>query len=151
AQGECHLAKGATGMRPHMTSYVAVLLCMLVLAACGSGTSQTDGPPLPKTSTTLPSAATVSATISGLGDLDQFGYDIEGNDNAIWVHNGASGKLFRIDPKTNTRVATISIGSGEGDVALGQGAVWVVSSAAGTVSRPWCILYAAVRSDWGRI
>jgi YVTN family beta-propeller protein len=111
-----------------------MLLCMLGLAACGSGASQTSGPST-KTPTPLPSAGTVSATIPGLGAAGDPGYEIAGDDSAIWVRNGASGNIFRIDPKTNTIVATIAGGSGDGDVALGEGAAWVVSSDDSTVLR----------------
>jgi DNA-binding beta-propeller fold protein YncE len=118
-----------------MTIPVAMALSMLVLAACGSGASPTGGAPASKTPTPLPSAGTVSAKISGLGPNDQSEYEITGDDSAIWVRNGVSGNLFRIDPQTNTLVATIAVGSGDGDVALGQGAVWAVSSDESAVVR----------------
>jgi YVTN family beta-propeller protein len=57
------------------------------------------------------------------------------DDSAVWVHNGDNGTLVRVDPSTNKVVATISVGHGQGGVALGQGAVWVANPTEGTVSR----------------
>jgi DNA-binding beta-propeller fold protein YncE len=77
----------------------------------------------------------VVATIPGLGASPRFDFGIAGSDTAIWVHNGDTGNLLRVDPQTNKLVATIPVGHGDGGVALGQGAVWVASPVEGTVSR----------------
>jgi YVTN family beta-propeller protein len=122
-------------MRHRMTSRMVMVMCVLVLAACGSSTGQAGGPTVTPSPTPVPSAGTVSATISGLGASDQSGYEITGDDMAVWVYNGGSGNLFRIDPKTNTLVATIPVGSGGRGMALGQGAVWVVNPSEGTLSQ----------------
>jgi len=113
---------------------LCALLSALLVAACGSSTSQTATPPT-ATPAPLTSAGTVSATISGLGANPEHDYGIAASDTAIWVRNGATGTLVRIAPTTNTIVATIPVGHGEGGVALGNGAVWVVNSVEGTVSR----------------
>jgi YVTN family beta-propeller protein len=47
------------------------------------------------------------------------------DDSAVWVHNGDTGTLLRIDPKTNAVIATIPVGDGAGGVAIGNGAIWV--------------------------
>src|SRR5262245_7594638 len=116
-------------MRHRTMRWLALLAVALPVAACG-GTTQAGGSPPPSATPTLPSAGTVSATISGLGPnrAASNGYELAADDTAVWVHNGQTGTLLRIDPKTNTLVATITVGAGDGGVALGQGAVWVVSS-----------------------
>ena len=43
--------------------------------------------------------------------------------------------MSRIDPRTNTVVDTIPVGSGPSGITTGAGAVWVVNSLDGTVSR----------------
>jgi YVTN family beta-propeller protein len=120
-------------MRHRMTSGIALMLCVLMIAGCGSGAGQAG-----KTTTQnkpLPSAGTVAAMIPGMGASDQFGFDIVVEDTAIWVLNMDDGNLMRIDPSANKVVATIAVGRGPGGVALGQGAVWTVSPVQGTVSR----------------
>jgi streptogramin lyase len=79
----------------------------------------------------------VSATITGLGALSgQFSaYGIAADDTAVWIHNGDTGKLVRIDPSSNSLVASIPVGQGPGQVAIGTGAVWVASVTSRTVSR----------------
>lgn len=114
-----------------------VLLCAMLMAACSSGAGQATQSTTPPTatSTTLPSAGTVSATISGLGENTQFDNGIAASDTAIWVHNGEDGTLVRVDPISNRVMATINVGHGEGGVALGNGSVWVANPVEGTVSR----------------
>ena len=48
-------------------------------------------------------------------------------EGAVWVLNQADGTVSRIDPKTNKVVATIEAGvkGFGGDIAAGEGAVWV--------------------------
>jgi DNA-binding beta-propeller fold protein YncE len=92
---------------------------------------------------TTPSLGTVTATVSGLGTapiivnggVSGGAYAMAANDDAVWVHNGDTGMLFRIDPRTNTIVARIHVGHGEGGVSIGQEAVWVANPVEGTVSR----------------
>lgn len=125
-------------MRHRLTNWGIALLCVLVLAACGSNTSRAGKPTI--TPTSLASAGTISATITGLGALtppftSDANYAIAADESAVWVHNGQTGNLLRIDPQTNMVVATIAVGAGAGGVALGQGAVWVVSSSTGTIVR----------------
>jgi YVTN family beta-propeller protein len=120
-------------MRRRVISRVVLALCVFVFAACGSGAGQAG-----KTTTQnkpLPSAGTVTAMIPGMGGSDESGFEIVGDDAAIWVLNDSTGDLMRIDPTTNKLVATIAVGRGPGGVALGQGAVWTVSPALGAVSK----------------
>jgi virginiamycin B lyase len=44
-----------------------------------------------------------------------------------WVHNPTTQQALRIDPATNNVVARVAIGQGSGGVAIGDGAVWVLS------------------------
>ncbi len=136
-------------MSKHLMKWVALLAVALVLAACGSSTSTTSGTPpttpIPPTTTSAPlsSAGTVSAMIAGMGTISQQydGYGIAADRTAIWVYNGETGNLLRIDPRTNRLVATIPVGPGCaphmncGGVALGQGAVWVAAGASSKVVR----------------
>jgi YVTN family beta-propeller protein len=104
-------------MRHRWMRWVVLLLCVLAFAACGSSTSQTGGQgatTVPPPATPLPSAGTVSATISGLGPNSLYDQVLAADDTAVWVHNGGAGTLVRVDPKTNAVVATIPVGHGEG-------------------------------------
>jgi streptogramin lyase len=124
-------------MRHRFMRWVVLLLCVLVLAACGSSPSQEGGqgtPGISPTPSPLPSAGTVSATISGMGS-DQDDNVLAADDTAVWIDNGGAGVLVRVDPKTNAVVATIPVGHGQGGIALGNGAVWVVNQVEGTVVR----------------
>src|SRR5215472_17388027 len=135
-------------MSKHLMKWVALLAVALVLAACGSRTTTGGTPtatPLPPTATSAPlvSAGTISARIPGLVMLLQQNdlYGIAADSTAVWVYNGETGNLFRIDPKTNQIVATISVGLGCphhapcGQVAIGQGAVWVMAGAVSKLVR----------------
>jgi len=53
---------------------------------------------------------------------------------AVWVANRDS-IVSRIDPVSNTVVATISVGAEPGGVAVDAHAVWVANADSGTVSR----------------
>jgi virginiamycin B lyase len=48
---------------------------------------------------------------------------------AVWTLNQGDGSVTRIDPKTNTVAATIEVGvpGPGGDIAVGEGSVWVTS------------------------
>src|SRR5262249_39650245 len=54
---------------------------------------------------------------------------------AIWVLNGDTGTLLRIDPHTNTVVARIPVGHGQGAIALGPSSVWVTAPHDGEIFR----------------
>jgi YVTN family beta-propeller protein len=60
-------------------------------------------------------------------------------DDSVWVANCSDQSLYRIDRKTATVAATISTGladrSGELSVAAGSGAIWLLTDAAGVLSR----------------
>ena len=85
----------------------------------------------------LPSAGTVVATIPGLGSIALGDtVTIAATDTGIWVHNTDAGTLVRIDPHTNTAVATIPVGTGEGGgVTVGFGSVWVANPNGDSVMR----------------
>jgi DNA-binding beta-propeller fold protein YncE len=56
--------------------------------------------------------------------------------SAIWIHDGPSGTVTRIDPATDTVVARLAIGGSDvGAVAIDQQAVWVAEASTGVVSR----------------
>jgi YVTN family beta-propeller protein len=119
----------------------AVLLIALLTGAIFAQFARRNGAPRQGANAPI---GTVSATISGLGTmapdtahngLSNGVYGIAANDAAVWVHNGDSGLLLRVDPRTNTIMAQIRVGHGEGAVAIGEGAVWVANPYEGTVSR----------------
>jgi streptogramin lyase len=141
---------------PSIPLLLLLCLCLIsVVAGCGGGTSSpstrataTVTHPSSTQSQPAVSIGTISAMISGLQPLAHTadGYSIAADDTAVWVYNGETGILTRIDPKTNTLVATLSVGQGCtpssfaysyncGNVAIGQGAVWVSIEAAATIKR----------------
>jgi len=65
---------------------------------------------------------------SGLAGV-AFGLD------AVWVADKADNLVYRVDPVTDTVVATIPVGEGPEAIAVGADAVWVANSVQGTVSR----------------
>src|ERR1051326_3540145 len=98
-------------MRHRFMRWVVLLLCVPLLAACGSSPSQPGGqgtPAISPTPSPLPSAGTVSATIPGMGS-DQDDNVLAADDTAVWIDNGGAGVLVRVDPKTNAVVATITV------------------------------------------
>jgi YVTN family beta-propeller protein len=130
-----------TGRFTTRVAIAAVLLIALLTGAIFSQFARRNGAPQRGHNTHI---GTVSATISGLGTLapdiahgglSNGAYGIAANDAAVWVHNGDSGSLLRVDPRTNTIVAQIRVGHGEGGVAIGEGAVWVANPYEGDISR----------------
>ena len=75
----------------------------------------------------------VTATIP-LGPAESEG-GIAASDDAIWLVTDPAGKLSRINPKTNSAVATIDIPAGSAAVQYGNGAVWVTTPAKNTLTR----------------
>jgi YVTN family beta-propeller protein len=67
--------------------------------------------------------------------LPPYIYGIAADDTAVWVHNAEQGTVIRVDPTTNTVVATIHVGQGLGDVVLEAGFVWVGNHDDSTVSK----------------
>src|SRR5262249_10594252 len=142
-------AQRVLGRFTPVAAVAAVLLITLLASALflrlgrqtgGIGPGVTATPVQPPPTATLPSAGTITATISGLGQIspDQClqvcgpnGYGIAASDTAVWILNGDTGTLLRIDPRTNTIVARIPVGHGQGGVAIGQGAVWVTAPSDG--------------------
>lgn len=53
----------------------------------------------------------------------------------VWSTDVGSRTLSRIDPESNARVTEIGLPSAPGDVAIGNGPVWVAFPAEGTVAR----------------
>ncbi|MFM6933072.1 MAG: DUF6923 family protein [Novosphingobium sp.] len=54
---------------------------------------------------------------------------------SIWIASDDAGVISRIDPKTNTVVATVKVDSGTWYLAYGFGALWAVSSNQQSVQR----------------
>jgi virginiamycin B lyase len=72
-----------------------------------------------------PNTNLVAETIA-VGKAPRF---IVAGGGAVWTLNQGDGSVSRIDPKTNKVVATIEVGvpGGGGDIAVGEGSVWVTS------------------------
>jgi DNA-binding beta-propeller fold protein YncE len=134
-------ANGGAGRGASRAAIVAVLLIALLTGAIYAQFTRRNGAPRQGINAPI---GTVSATIAGLGtmapdtqhsSLSGGAYGIAASDSAVWVHNGDSGLLLQVDPYTNTVVAQIRVGHGEGGVAIGEGAIWVANPYEGTVSR----------------
>jgi YVTN family beta-propeller protein len=125
----CMVLEGALWMKKKLVTALVVALICLLSACAGSTSSGGDSPPK--------SVGKVTATISGLGSLPgEFDtYGMAADDTAVWVHNGDGDDVIRIDPKTNSQVADIAVGSGPGGIAIGEGSVWVANSQDNTISR----------------
>jgi YVTN family beta-propeller protein len=55
--------------------------------------------------------------------------------DSVWMLTEKSGKLARIDPDTNTQVATINVPNGSYAAVYGDGAIWVSSTENNKVAR----------------
>jgi streptogramin lyase len=66
-----------------------------------------------------------------------YGLSVAADGNDVWVDNIATGFVTRIDPSTNTIVATIAVAPGcdqcGGNLSIGEGAVWVDTNSANFV------------------
>jgi DNA-binding beta-propeller fold protein YncE len=92
--------------------------------------------PVPLTPTpTLAVAGQVGATFHLVGGVHAHSF-IAASATAVWVHDGPSGTVTRIDPTTNTVVAQLALGGTDGgQIAIEPQAVWVTNGTTGVVSR----------------
>lgn len=75
--------------------------------------------------------ATVATGLASSGELN-----VVAGAGSIWVaSDNKAGKVSRIDPATNTVIATITVSPGTWYLAFGFDAVWVVSSESGTIQK----------------
>jgi hypothetical protein len=126
-------------MKCRPMGWIVALLCMLVMAACGTSTSRGGS----ATVTVTPAQAPIgkvgtSFRVGFLGDLG-VGRLAEGySSNAlIWIHDGSNGNLTLFDPTANPPgvAVVIPVGHGPGQVAVGPTSVWVANHDDGTVMR----------------
>lgn len=61
--------------------------------------------------------------------------DMEASDDGVWVTHKDEGMASRIDPATNTVVATIETGAGAHDLVIDEHGVWITNYRENTVSR----------------
>jgi YVTN family beta-propeller protein len=54
---------------------------------------------------------------------------------SVFVSNTSEDKVVQIDPLTDSPFATIGVGNGPLRIAVGEDAVWVLNSIAGTISK----------------
>jgi DNA-binding beta-propeller fold protein YncE len=54
---------------------------------------------------------------------------------SIWVASDKTGVVARIDPATNTVIASVKVSPGSCYLAFGEGALWVVSAGSQTVQK----------------
>jgi streptogramin lyase len=91
--------------------------------------------PIPLTPTPTLAIAGQVSTFIPLGAVHEHTF-IAASTTAVWVHDGPSGTVTRIDPTTNTVVAQLAIGGNDvGQIAIDQQAVWVTDASTGVVSR----------------
>ena len=100
---------------------LAGIACMVVGLAAGPALADTTLPPGGHIAATILDPATPVSVEAGFG--------------SIWVANGPAGTILRIDPASNTVVATIQAGRPVCCLAFGAGAVWAASSATDSVIR----------------
>jgi branched-chain amino acid transport system substrate-binding protein len=62
--------------------------------------------------------------------------DVTYGAGAVWVANGSSGTVSRVDPRTNHITDTIAVGNTPGRVIVGGGGVWVAVAGTNGVSLP---------------
>jgi len=53
---------------------------------------------------------------------------VAASDDAIWVLNARSRTISRIDPETDTVVATIPVNGTPSAIASGEGKIWVTGA-----------------------
>lgn len=100
---------------------LAGIACMVVGLAAGPALADTTLPPGGHIAATILDPATPVSVEAGFG--------------SIWVANGPAGTILRIDPASNTVVATIQAGRPVCCLAFGAGAVWGSSFATDAVVR----------------
>lgn len=61
--------------------------------------------------------------------------DLFATDDAVWASAKAEGLVLRLDPRSNSVVASIPTGSGAHDIAVDDNGVWVTNYKANSVSR----------------
>jgi streptogramin lyase len=93
---------------------------VLSIVALGAAAARAD----------LPSGGTLAATIPISTPRD-----VTNGFGSIWVSNGPSRTLTRIDPTTNAVTAVIQVPDPASVLAVGAGAVWVTSVPGNTVTR----------------
>jgi YVTN family beta-propeller protein len=90
----------------------------------------------------LPSAGAVVATIPSLGALTQPDdyYGIAADGTSVWLYNGETGEVTRVAEQTGAVSAKIQLthgckaGRGCGNVAVGEGGVWIANDVDDTVT-----------------
>jgi virginiamycin B lyase len=120
---------------------VALLLALTTVIMCAQ-----DNPPAPAKRPQPPSKPGVSTAgvkreMSALKPLAVF--SVEGapdwqviTDDAVWVTNGPKGTVHRLDPRTNTVAAAITVGKRPcSGLAAGFGSIWVPDCGDKTLSR----------------
>jgi len=136
--------------RPVAASAIAVTAALLVAGCSSSPNAATPTPTrTPARSATAtpttapPSAGTIAATIPSLGGLtarDDY-YGIAADGTSVWIYNGETGMLTQVDEATRAVHAHVQLrpgcvtGRGCGNLAIGDGAVWVASIVDSTVTR----------------
>lgn len=113
-------------MRQRMPGWGILLLCALVVTACGTN---------PITQVTHTPTPTPIVTIStSITAVERIGY-VAANDTAFWIHDNSNPLVSHVNIATKSLVATVPVGQGLGQIALGPDAVWVVNGDDGTVTR----------------
>jgi virginiamycin B lyase len=80
---------------------------------------------------TAQKTATIPTGLASSGELN-----VVAGAGSVWVaSDNVAGKVARVDPATNTVIATITVSPGTWYLAFGFGAVWAVSSESRTIQR----------------
>jgi streptogramin lyase len=123
------LARGLVIARPRpamVLGAAAAAVALVVVAAAallvGSRREEPAAPPGPRVVADVPIA-------DALGGLGATGF------GSVWLSDSQNGQVLRVDPRTRRVIARIDAGA-EATIAVGDGAVWVATSASGSYDRP---------------
>jgi hypothetical protein len=123
------LARGLLSVRPRpamalaaVAAAVALALVVATTLLIGSRREEPAAPPGPR----IVADAPIADALGGTGATG-FG--------SVWVSDSDNGQILRVDPRTR-RVTGRIAGGGETSLAAGNGAVWAVIRASGSLGRP---------------
>lgn len=119
--------------------WIASLLCGLATVAatgCAQATTTAVATVTPQSRPIGVVRASVPiAKVSEPSDGSYLFYGMAASDDAVWIYEAPLGVALRVDPRTNTVVARVTVGRSDfGLVALGDNAVWVSGASYGATS-----------------
>lgn len=83
----------------------------------------------------LATAKVVAAVPTGVANAKEGEMIVAAGDGSVWIGSNAKGEIARIDPTTNTVVATVKVAPGAYFLAYGFDALWAVSQKGATIQK----------------